>query len=204
VKDPEIREKLREVIARDVIRLDRLISDISNLSRLEGEIVREKLERVDLGRLVGDIVSIYRDTGRETDAKVVLEAHGRFDVMGREGPLAQVIRNLVENARSFSPPGGEVKVTLSRTGPRGPGVRLTVDDNGPGVPPDKLEKIFERFYSDRPAGAKFGNNSGLGLSIVQQIVETHRGKVWAENRMADGKVAGARFVVELPPAPLEL
>jgi two-component system sensor histidine kinase ChvG len=204
VKDPEIREKLREVIARDVIRLDRLISDISNLSRLEGEIVREKLERVDLGRLVGDIVSIYRDTGRETDAKVVLEAHGRFDVMGREGPLAQVIRNLVENARSFSPPGGEVKVTLLRTGPRGPGVRLTVDDNGPGVPPDKLEKIFERFYSDRPAGAKFGNNSGLGLSIVQQIVETHRGKVWAENRMADGKVAGARFVVELPPAPLEL
>jgi two-component system sensor histidine kinase ChvG len=204
VKDPEVREKLREVIARDVIRLDRLISDISNLSRLEGEIVREKLERVDLGKLVGDIVSIYRDTGKEGDARVVLEAHGRFDVMGREGPLAQVIRNLVENARSFSPPNGEVKVTLSRISPRGPGVRLTVDDNGPGVPPDKLEKIFERFFSDRPQGAKFGNNSGLGLSIVRQIVETHRGKVWAENRMADGKVAGARFVVELPPAPLEL
>jgi two-component system, OmpR family, sensor histidine kinase ChvG len=205
VKDPEVREKLREVIARDVIRLDRLLSDISNLSRLEGEIVREKLERVDLARLLGDIVSIYRDTSREGDAKVTLEAHGRFDVMGREGPLAQVIRNLVENARSFSPPGGEVKVQLSRTaGVRGPIVRMIVDDNGPGVPPDKLEKIFERFYTDRPQGAKFGNNSGLGLSIVKQIVETHRGRVWAENRMVQDKVAGARVIVELPPAPLEL
>jgi two-component system sensor histidine kinase ChvG len=83
-------------------------------------------------------------------------------------------------------------------------IRMTVEDEGPGVPPDKLEKIFQRFYTDRPAGAKFGNNSGLGLSIVKQIVETHRGRVWAENRMVQDKVAGARFIVELPPAPLEL
>ncbi len=205
VNDPAVRERLRDVIARDVVRLDRLISDISNLSRLEGEIVREKLMRIDLARLMEDIVSIYRDTSREGDARVTLESHGRFDVMGREGPLSQVVRNLVENARSFSPPGGEVKVTLGRAGgARGPTVRMTVEDSGPGIPPDKLEKIFERFYSDRPQGAKFGNNSGLGLSIVQQIVETHRGKVWAENRMTDGKIAGARFVVELPPAPLEI
>jgi two-component system, OmpR family, sensor histidine kinase ChvG len=207
VQDPAVRDKMREVIARDVVRLDRLISDISNLSRLEGEIVREKLARVDLSKLLDDIVSIYRDTSREGDARVTLaaEAEGKTTVMGREGPLGQVVRNLVENARSFSPPGGEVKVGLSRvTSPRGPLLRITVDDQGPGVPPDKLEKIFERFYTDRPQGAKFGNNSGLGLSIVHQIVETHRGRVWAENRMTDGKVAGARFVVELPPAPLEL
>jgi two-component system sensor histidine kinase ChvG len=205
VQDPAVKAKLSEVIARDVVRLDRLISDISNLSRLEGEIVREKLERVDLARLLGDIVSIYRDTSREGDAKVTLEAHGRFDVLGREGPLAQVVRNLIENARSFSPPGGEVRVQLSRAGgARGPIVRMIVDDNGPGIPPDKLEQIFERFYTDRPQGAKFGNNSGLGLSIVKQIAETHRGKVWAENRMVQDKVAGARFIVELPPAPLEL
>jgi two-component system, OmpR family, sensor histidine kinase ChvG len=207
VQDPAVREKMRNVIARDVIRLDRLISDISNLSRLEGEIVREKLARVELAKLLEDIVSIYRDTSREGDPKVVLvnEADGRTAVMGREGPLGQVVRNLVENARSFSPPGGEVKVTLSRvTSPRGPSLRLVVDDNGPGVPPDKLEKVFERFYTDRPQGAKFGNNSGLGLSIVRQIVETHRGRVWAENRMTDGKISGARFVVDLPPAPLEL
>ena len=83
-------------------------------------------------------------------------------------------------------------------------VRITVEDQGPGIPPDKLEKIFQRFYTDRPAGAKFGNNSGLGLSIVRQIVETHRGQVTAENRIVDGKIAGARFVVELPPAPIEI
>jgi len=207
IKDPAIKEKMANVIARDVIRLDRLISDISNLSRLEAEIVREKLVRVDFGRLVEDIVSIYRDTAREKDAKVVLvhQSDGVLEVNGREGPLGQVIRNLVENARSFSPPEGRVTVTVSRiTVARAPAVRLVVEDEGPGIPPDKLEKIFQRFYTDRPAGAKFGNNSGLGLSIVRQITETHRGTVRAENRMADGNIAGARFIVELPAAQLSL
>lgn len=212
VTDPAVRDRMRDVIARDVIRLDRLISDISNLSRLEGEIVREKLVRVDFGRLLDDIVSIYRDTRRDGEARVVLDAtvahaatDGRAFVMGREGPLGQVIRNLMENARSFSPPGGEVTVTLTRVNSLHAGqmIRLTVEDQGPGIPPDKLEKIFDRFYTDRPQGAKFGNNSGLGLSIVRQIVETHRGRVWAENRVADGEVKGARFIVDLPPAPAD-
>jgi two-component system sensor histidine kinase ChvG len=201
VSDPAVRERMREVIARDVVRLDRLITDISNLSRLEAEIVREKRVRVDLGRLLDDIISIYRDTARPGDARITLDlsgAEGHTNVMGREGPLSQVVRNLVENARSFSPPSGEVKVALRQAGgPDGPVLRLTVEDEGPGVPPDKLEKIFERFYSDRPHGAKFGNNSGLGLSIVRQIVETHRGRVWAENRP---EAQGARFVVDLPAA----
>ena len=201
VSDPAVRERMREVIARDVVRLDRLITDISNLSRLEAEIVREKRVRVDLGRLLDDIISIYRDTARPGDARITLDlsgAEGHTNVMGREGPLSQVVRNLVENARSFSPPSGEVKVALRQAGgPDGPVLRLTVEDEGPGVPPDKLEKIFERFYSDRPHGAKFGNNSGLGLSIVRQIVETHRGRVWAENRP---EARGARFVVDLPAA----
>ena len=204
VQDPAVREKMRDVIARDVVRLDRLISDISSLSRLEAEIVREKLVRVDVVRLLEDLVSIWRDTAREGEARVTLEiaADTRAIVLGREGPLSQVIRNLVENAKSFSPPGGEVKMSLARTsGPRGTFIRIAVEDQGPGIPPDKLEKIFQRFYTDRPAGAKFGNNSGLGLSIVRQIVETHRGQVWAENRNVDGKIAGARFVVDLPPAP---
>ncbi len=208
ISDPAMKEKMSSVIARDVVRLDRLISDISNLSRLEAEIVREKLARVDLRKLLEDIVSIYRDTARETDARVtftVTDASSTHEVMGREGPLGQIIRNLVENARSFSPPAGEVTVTLSNgKTARGPVVRIVVEDQGPGIPPDKLEKIFQRFYTDRPAGAKFGNNSGLGLSIVRQIAETHRGVVWAENRMTDDKVAGARFIVELPPAPLHI
>jgi two-component system sensor histidine kinase ChvG len=137
--------------------------------------------------------------------KLVASPGRTTDVMGREGPLGQVVRNLVENARSFSPPGGEVTVSLANvSSPRGPMVRLVVEDQGPGIPPDKLEKIFQRFYTDRPVGTKFGNNSGLGLSIVRQITETHRGSVWAENRMIDGQIAGARFVVELPPAPLDI
>lgn len=208
ISDPEKKEKMANVIARDVIRLDRLISDISNLSRLEAEIVREKLVRVDIKRLLEDIVSIYRDTVREGEATVTLkvtDAAAGHDVKGREGPLGQVIRNLVENARSFSPPNGEVTVTLSNAGStRGPVVRVIVEDQGPGIPADKFEKIFQRFYTDRPAGAKFGNNSGLGLSIVRQIVETHRGQVWAENRLEGGTVKGARFIVELPPAPLDI
>jgi two-component system sensor histidine kinase ChvG len=199
VKDPAAKEKMMNVIARDVVRLDRLISDISNLSRLEAEIVREKLSRVDLRKLLEDIVSIYADTAREADARVKLVASPGRTTDG------QVVRNLVENARSFSPPGGEVTVSLANvSSPRGPMVRLVVEDQGPGIPPDKLEKIFQRFYTDRPVGTKFGNNSGLGLSIVRQITETHRGSVWAENRMIDGQIAGARFVVELPPAPLDI
>jgi two-component system sensor histidine kinase ChvG len=207
VSDPASKEKMMNVIARDVIRLDRLISDISNLSRLEAEIVREKLARVDIRKLLEDIVSIYADTARETDPKVKLlpSPDGAREVMGREGPLGQVVRNLIENARSFSPPAGDVTVSLSNVSTaRGPMMRLVVEDQGPGIPPDKLEKIFQRFYTDRPVGAKFGNNSGLGLSIVRQITETHRGSVWAENRIVDGNIAGARFVVELPPAPLDL
>jgi two-component system sensor histidine kinase ChvG len=119
----------------------------------------------------------------------------RLLVRGRDGPLGQVVRNLVDNARSFSPPGAEVNVIVdqSNDGPQTI-ARIMIEDSGPGIPEDKLEKIFSRFYTDRPAGTAFGNNSGLGLSIVQQIVTTHRGKVWAENR-AEG---GARFIVDLP------
>jgi two-component system, OmpR family, sensor histidine kinase ChvG len=209
VRDPAVQTRMLEVIHKDVIRLDRLITDISNLSRLEGEIIREKSARVDLARLLEDLVSIYRDTRREGEPEVRLGVSGVGDgafVMGRDGPLAQVIRNLVENAKSFSPPEGVVRVELSRgMGLQGPLYRIAVEDEGPGVPPDKLEKVFERFYSDRPKGATFGNNSGLGLSIVRQIVETHRGRVWAENRIKpDGGVAGARFVVEIPAAPAAL
>ena len=116
-------------------------------------------------------------------------------VRGREGPLGQVIRNLIDNALSFSPQDGTVTVRVEqdRIGPQTT-ARIVVEDIGPGIPDDKLEKIFDRFYTDRPKGAAFGRNSGLGLSIVQQIAATHLGQVWAENRES----GGARFVVELP------
>jgi two-component system sensor histidine kinase ChvG len=121
-------------------------------------------------------------------------------VLGRDGPLGQVFRNLIDNARSFSPAGGEVRVELHRNeADPTRALSVTIDDDGPGIPPDNLETVFERFYTSRPKGTVFGANSGLGLSIVRQIVEAHGGRVQAENRLArDGSVAGARFRVDLP------
>ena len=119
-------------------------------------------------------------------------------VSGGVGPLGLVLRNLVDNARSFSPPGGEVRVALERN--RGEAT-IAVEDDGPGIPPDNLETVFERFYTSRPKGAAFGGNSGLGLSIARQIVAAQGGTIHADNRIgADGQVAGARFTVVLPEA----
>ena len=198
-ENPELTERLRAVIALDVRRLDRLITDISNASRLEAEMTRVPSEQMDIARFVRDVVSTYDSLAHEEGA-VTVHFHdatmgARLLVRGREGPLGQVIRNLIDNARSFSPAGGRVDVTLDQTndGPQTV-ARIKVEDGGPGIPEDKLDTIFNRFYTDRPKGTAFGNNSGLGLSIVRQIVATHRGKVWAENR-AEG---GARFCVDLP------
>jgi two-component system sensor histidine kinase ChvG len=196
--DPVALEKLRRVIAQDVQRLDRLITDISNASRLEAEYTRIPTERLDISRFIREVVRTYEGLEHQRDVKVMFE-DGTMDagltVRGREGPLGQVLRNLIDNARSFSPEGETVTVTLKQ-GRQGPQTtaRILVEDNGPGIPADKLEKIFERFYTDRPEGAAFGNNSGLGLSIVAQIIASHMGTVIAENR-PDG---GARFTVELP------
>jgi two-component system, OmpR family, sensor histidine kinase ChvG len=207
VKDPEAREKLRKVIASDVRRLDRLITDISNASRLEAEVARQPTERVDLGRLLSDLAETYeaiRDDGDPFVSFTFEEGADELFVIGRESPLGQVFRNLLENARSFSPVNGRVIMTsrFLRTD-NTLMIETSVEDEGPGIPPDKLEKIFDRFYTDRPAGAKFGLNSGLGLSIVRQIVETHRGTVEAANRMdGDGRITGARFTVLLPAAPV--
>jgi len=188
------------VIASDVKRLDRLITDISNASRMEAEFTRLPTQSFDIGRLCEQIAATY-DAARTNEE---IPVHFRDNTMGaglmvrgREGPIGQVLRNLVDNARSFSPEGEAVRVTLEqgRTGPQTL-ARIRVEDHGPGIPDDKLEAVFNRFYTDRPPGAAFGNNSGLGLSIVRQIVENHHGAVYAQNR----DEGGARFVVELPAA----
>lgn len=200
------REKLTALLQQDVRRLDRLITDISNASRLDAELNRDRPRPIDLTVLLSEIVAVY-EAGIEPGGGV----HVRFSaaaaehamIRGRDGPLGQVFRNLIDNARSFSPPGGEVRVSLSRDeiDPDRP-VRVCVDDDGPGIPPENLETVFERFYTSRPRGTAFGTNSGLGLSIVKQIVEVHGGQVWAENRRGpDGAIAGARFEVALPAAP---
>lgn len=198
VKTDEHREKLTNLLQQDVRRLDRLITDISNASRLDAELSRDRPRAIELNRLLGDIVSVYETTAKPGDIPVQLTQPQDFlRVMGRDGPLGQVFRNLIDNARSFSPADGVVRVTLEDVDGDLP-IHIRVEDDGPGIPAENLETVFERFYTSRPKGAAFGSNSGLGLSIVRQIAEAHGGRAWAENRLAeDGRILGARFVIAL-------
>jgi len=203
VKDDKAKARLAGLLKQDVQRLDRLITDISNASRLDAELSRDTPRRVEIDRLLTDIGAVYKNSRKKDEPKVRYGADGEgpFCVAGREGPLGQVFRNLIDNARSFSPPNGEVRVALDRSGEPDTPVRVRVEDDGPGIPPANLETVFQRFYTSRPKGTAFGGNSGLGLSIARQIVEAHGGRIWAENRAGeDGAVQGARFVVELPEA----
>ena len=202
-KREEDRARLVEIVRHDVRRLDRLISDISDASRLDAEMQREDLAPVDLVQLLETVVAIQNDTRRPGDAHVALDIQmpgaGRkaFVVPGHDSRIGQVIANLLANARSFSPPDGEVRVVARRDGTM---VEILVDDDGPGIRVEPIERIFERFYTDRPQSA-FGDNSGLGLSISRQIMRGHGGSIRAENRRAPGGgMAGARFVVRLPAA----
>lgn len=197
VDDPKARDRLTGILKQDVTRLDRLITDISNASRLDAEMARESPRLIGLAKLLRDIAAVYEAGRRDTDphVRLALEPEG-VTVAGREGPFGQVFRNVIDNARSFSRPGGEVRVTLTRE--RNQAI-VRVDDDGPGMPPENLETVFQRFYTSRPPGTAFGGNSGLGLSIARQIVETHGGSITAENRTdAAGAVTGARFTVTLP------
>lgn len=198
------RARLLAIIEHDVKRLDRLISDVSDASRLDAELQRQELTPVDLVRLLTTVTTVANEIRRDDGVKVILnfENHvpGRFILLGHDSRIGQVINNLIDNARSFSPHGGTVRVTcrrLRRT------IEIIVDDDGPGIRPETLEKIFERFYTDRPHQG-FGQNSGLGLSISKQIVEAHGGRIYAENRYGaagpdgEAQVLGARFIISLP------
>ena len=202
-RSEESRVRLLSIIQHDVRRLDRLISDISDASRLDAELARSEAGPTDMRRLVETVVSLANDRRRPHEPEIVLDVEAAegadLTVSGHDSRIAQVIANLVDNARSFSPPDSTVRVKV-RPG-RG-GVEVAVDDDGPGIPDHALERIFERFYTDRPDHG-FGQNSGLGLSISRQIVEAHRGTIVASNRVQDGQVEGARFVVLLPGAASE-
>ena len=197
------RNRLLAVIEHDVRRLDRLISDISDASRLDAELARADAEPVDLAELLRAAVSVANEIRREDGVTVTLAfdppggaAAGAFTVLGHDSRLGRVLHNLVDNARSFSAAGGAVRLTARRVRDM---VEILVDDDGPGIPEHALVRIFERFYTDRPEEQGFGQNSGLGLSISRQIVEAHHGSVTAQNRLApDGSVEGARFIVRLP------
>jgi two-component system sensor histidine kinase ChvG len=197
VKDGGARNRLLRVLDQDVGRMDRLITDISNASRLDAELARESPSPLDLTALLAQISEFYGATSKPGDTRLRFVNRGgeAVHVLGREGPISQVFRNLIDNARSFSPTAGEVRISLRRG--RGE-VVASVEDDGPGMPPENLETVFERFYTSRPKGAAFGSNSGLGLAIARQIVEAHGGRIWAENRIVGGEVAGAAFRIALP------
>jgi len=200
-RDDETRARLLAIVRGDIKRIDRLITDISDASRLDAELSRETKEPVALSRLLSTIIEIYRmtDNPREVDYVLHDELPPAAIVRGRDERLGQVFRNLIDNAASFSPQQGKVIVTASR---HDMVARVTVEDDGPGIPPDNLESIFERFYTERP-GENFGRNSGLGLSIARQIIEGAGGRIYAENRAPDNSQGqGARLVVELPMAAL--
>ena len=198
-KRAEDRERLNAIIQHDVRRLDRLISDISNASRLDAELARQSAEVVDVEKLVETMVSIHKDlaANRKIDVVLAKRAGRQAPVaLGHDSRLAQVFNNLIDNAVSFSPEGGTVDVTVTTTEGE---IIVTVTDEGPGIRGD-ISRIFQRFYTDRPEGEHFGDHSGLGLSISRQIVEAHKGTIVAENRTDR---TGARFTVKLRRAPTE-
>lgn len=203
-RSDESRGRLLSVIEHDVRRLDRLISDISDASRLDAELQRQDAEPVNIRLLLETLTSVANETRQGNDIKVETRFEGApadtFSVPGHDSRLGQVVSNLLANAQSFSEEGGKVRVTCRR---RKNEIEILIDDDGAGIRPGAFEKIFERFYTDRPHSG-FGQNSGLGLSISKQIIEAHGGKIWAENRAGpvnaegDARIAGARFVVRLP------
>jgi two-component system sensor histidine kinase ChvG len=198
-KREEDRERLSAIIQHDVRRLDRLISDISNASRLDAELARESAESVDIEKLAEAMVSIQRDVAGTRNVNVVLDSQvGKLPatVVGHDSRLAQVFGNLIDNAVSFSPEGGTVAVEIRTSDD---GIVATVSDEGPGIRGD-ISRIFQRFYTDRPDGEHFGDHSGLGLAISKQIIDAHRGTITAANREDR---SGAVFTVTLPRAATE-
>ncbi|MFN3231432.1 MAG: stimulus-sensing domain-containing protein [Alphaproteobacteria bacterium] len=200
--NPEHKQRLMEIVKEDLGRLDRLISDISNASRLDAELLRAEMRPIDVPRMMQAIVSIYRGPEPDSGPELRLDVEGDgLIVPGIESHLGQVFRNLIDNAISFSPKDGVIEIGVRGTRDH---VVVEIRDQGPGIDEDKLTKIFDRFYSERPKDEPFGTHSGLGLNICGQIIAAHNGEIHAENRYGpaglNGPRQGAIFVVELPTA----
>ncbi|MGO7959997.1 stimulus-sensing domain-containing protein [Rhizobium leguminosarum] len=204
-RSDDSKKRLMDVIQHDVRRLDRLISDISDASRLDAELARVDAGSVDMEVLLRDLIEVsrqVRSTKKQVEIEYAIErkpnVKTRFVVNGHDLRIGQIIANLIENARSFVPEkGGKITVRLVRTRSR---CVTTIEDNGPGIQAENIDRIFERFYTDRPEAEGFGQNSGLGLSISRQIAEAHGGSLRAENitDAQSGHILGARFILSLP------
>ena len=197
------REKLISIIQDDVSRMDRLISDISKASKVDASLARETSEIIDIHVFLDNISEFYAQTRRGDGAEIIhqkdTDIGAPIYIRAFETPFAQVLRNLIDNALTFSPADGLIVLRAFRdVRQRKSRVIITVQDDGPGIPNDNIETIFERFYTERPKGAQFGSHSGLGLAICRQIVSAHKGTIRAENRENDGEVVGAIFIIDLP------
>lgn len=200
IDDEQKRIRLLAIIQDDVARLDRLITDISDASRLDAELSRAEIETVDLASMLATLADVHSATRDDAGVRIRLEILDDEPkrVAGMEDRLVQVFRNLITNAITFSPADGTIRLSLRS---HGDWIEVSIDDEGPGIPAGKEQRIFERFYTERAEGEKFGSHSGLGLSISRQIVEAHGGSIRASNRAgAGGEVLGARFAVRLPKA----
>jgi len=200
VEDPALRQRLMMVARDDVVRLDRLINDIGEAARTDAELARAKFERVDLGPLIEQLVESWETRREKGDARIAFARPRKAsaEVMGKPDRLARAINNIIDNAVSFSPAGGLVEIAVAHVGDE---VRIRIDDEGPGVPPEAREAIFNRFHSVRPEGEDFGRHSGLGLAIARAIVEGHNGEIDVQDR--DDAPSGARFIIRIPAADRE-
>ena len=194
VDDPDLRRQLIDIAAHDVRRIDRLVTEIADASRIDAELSRTTFEPVDLGALIKGLAGERAERGADRDCSLVIRApKARCLVPGDPARLERVLANLIDNAVSFSPPGGEITIVLEKAEGR---VRVRVSDEGPGIPPEARHKVFVRFHSIRPEGEDFGSHSGLGLAIARTIVEAHDGTLTVQDR-PDGK-PGACLVIDLP------
>ena len=197
VEDPTLKKQLIELAREDVGRLDRLINDVSEAARTDAELARATFEPVDLGPLIEQLVASWEDRREKGNARIAF-ARPRLSsavVMGKPDRLARAINAIIDNAVSFSPPGGLVEIAAAHVGDE---IRVRIDDEGPGVPPEAREAIFNRFHSVRPEGEHFGRHSGLGLAIAEAIVKGHDGEIDVQDR--DDAPSGARFTIRLPAA----
>lgn len=199
VQDPTLRERLMGILRDDVHRMDRLITDISEASRLDGQLSRAKFEPVDLGGMISGMIAQREERGPERGIRLKFDSSGdHFIVLGEGARLERVFENLIDNATSFSPDGGLIAIAATRANGT---LTIKVEDEGPGVPEEAREQVFDRFESLRPEGEEFGKHSGLGLAIARTIVEGHQGHISVESR--EDRLKGARFVVKLPLAEQE-
>jgi two-component system sensor histidine kinase ChvG len=180
-----------EIVLEDINRLDRLITDISDASRLDADLSRDEMTSINLSKLIEEFIEIRKEIIRNVNFKVKVQ--DGLIIRGNQARLIQVFDNLINNAISFSPKNGEINIEAFLKNQK---ILVKISDQGQGISEGKKETIFDRFYTERPSNEKFGKHSGLGLSIVRQILLSHNANIYAENIYDDRKVAGARFIIE--------